>query len=163
MGRAGIHAGSGSISLKGIRRSFWNRSIFDVLLCVLTAKLFGHVRKRLGKLLLAKRQLADCPDLGVLENVRIFLVVNTAQRRWVDFDTYRLQILALLGFKSTTLQSNDFGGRIGIVGYGRAALGAEQAMNIFTGRTFATVLLDWAIDGELVFGDDYDKRWMICR
>lgn len=32
-------------------------------------------------------------------------------------------------------------------------------MDIFTGRSFAAVLLDWAINGELVFRDDYDECW----
>lgn len=49
------------------------------------------------------------------------------------------------------------------MGNGGATLGAEQAMNVFPGRAFAAVLLDWAVDGELVFGDDYDKCWLMFR
>lgn len=76
--------------------------------------------------------------------------------RWEG--TYRLEVLLQLGVEGTGLEGDDLGGGIGVVGDGRAALGAEEAVDDVTGRALgARVLLDGAVDGELVLGDDGDE------
>ena len=43
------------------------------------------------------------------------------------------------------------------MGNGRAALGAEEAVDVVARGTLARVFLDGALDGELVLGDDGDE------
>jgi len=93
------------------------------------------VLEGLGKVLLAERKLADGPDFGV-----------------------RLESLLQLRREGTGLQGNDLGGGIRVVGNGRAALGAEETMDIVAGRALAGPLLDGAVDGELVLGDNGNER-----
>lgn len=97
--------------------------------------LLGHVLERLGEVLLAERQLSDGPDLGV-----------------------RLEVLLDLGIKSTSLQSDDLRGGIGVVGDGRTALGAEETVDNVARRALgAGVGLDRAVDGELVLLDNSNE------
>lgn len=69
-------------------------------------RLLGHVGKGFSKVLLAEGQLADGPDLGV-----------------------RLQVLLDLSVESTGLERNDLRSSVGVVGDGRAALGAEETVD----------------------------------
>jgi hypothetical protein len=96
--------------------------------------LLGHVGEGLGQVLLAEGELADGPDLGV-----------------------RLEVLLNLRVEGTGLQGNDLGGGIGVVGYGRAAVGAEEAPDGLAGGALALPLLEGAVDGELVLGDNGDE------
>jgi hypothetical protein len=70
---------------------------------------------------------------------------------------YRLQVLLDLRVQSATLEGDDLRSSIGIVGDGRATLGAEQSPDGFAGGARALPLLDRAVDGELVLRDDSDK------
>lgn len=72
-------------------------------------------------------------------------------------DTYRLEGLLDLSVQSTSLQSNDLGSRIGVVGNGRATLGAEDAVDRVAGATLASPALGGAVDGQLGLGDDGDQ------
>ena len=71
--------------------------------------------------------------------------------------TYGLEVLLDLGVKSASLQGDDLRSGIGVVGDGRAALGAEEAMDILAGGALGGVLLDGAVDGKLVLGDNGDE------
>lgn len=73
--------------------------------------------------------------------------------------TYRLELLLQLGLKGAGLESNDLGGGIGVVGDGRAALGAEESVDGVSGGGRAGPLLDGAVDGQRGFGDDGDESW----
>ena len=42
---------------------------------------------------------------------------------------------------------------------GRAALGAEEAVDVLAGGALGGVLLDGTVDGELILGDDGDEGW----
>ncbi len=87
-----------------------------------------------GQALLAERQLADGPDLGV-----------------------GLERLLDLAVERAALDGNDLGRRVRVVGDRGAALGAEEAPDALAGAALALVLLDGAVDGELVLGDDADE------
>lgn len=101
---------------------------FDISVALLNRKpLLGHVLESLGKGLLAERKLANGPDLGVLLWGQISIDANN-----LGLDcrgTYRLEVLLDLGVESTGLQSDDLRGGIGVVGDGRAALGAEETVD----------------------------------
>lgn len=73
--------------------------------------------------------------------------------------TYGLQGLLDLGVKGAALEGNDLGGRVGVVGDGAAALGAEDAVDVLAGGALASPGLGGALDGELVLGDDDDEGW----
>lgn len=45
------------------------------------------------------------------------------------------------------------------MGNGRAALGAEESVDLVSGGGRAGPRLDGAVDGQLVFGDDGDESW----
>lgn len=45
------------------------------------------------------------------------------------------------------------------MGNGRAALRAEDPVNLVTGSTRASVALGGSLDGQLVLGDDGDEGW----
>ena len=74
-------------------------------------------------------------------------------------ETYRLQVLLDLGVQGAGLEGNDLRGRIRVVGNGRAALRAEDPVNLVTGSTRASVALGGSLDGQLVLGDDGDEGW----
>lgn len=80
--------------------------------------------------------------------------------RQVGEATDRLQLLLNLGIESAGLEGNDLGSSIGVVGDGRAALGAEEAVDGVSGGGGAGPLLDGAVDGEGGLGDDGDES---CR
>jgi hypothetical protein len=80
--------------------------------------------------------------------------------RQVGEATHRLQLLLDLGVQSPGLEGNDIGSSIGVVGNGRAALGAEEAMDGVSGGGGAGPLLDGTVDGEGGLGDDGDES---CR
>lgn len=73
------------------------------------------------------------------------------------YGTYRLQGLLNLSVQGTGLDSNDLGGGIGVVGNGRATLGAEEAVDSVAGRSLTRPFLDGTVDGQLVLGDDGDQ------
>lgn len=74
--------------------------------------------------------------------------------------TNRLQGLLDLGVESATLEGNDLGSTIGVVGDGRSALGAEESVDGVSRGGGAGPLLDGAVDGERGLGDDDDES---CR
>lgn len=74
-------------------------------------------------------------------------------------NTYRLESLLDLSIQSTSLQSDDLGSRIGVVGNGRATLGAEDAVDGVTGAALASPALGGAVDGQLVLGDNSDQGY----
>lgn len=65
----------------------------------------------------------------------------------VHDSTYRLESLLDLRVQSTRLQRNDLGGRIRVMGNGRATLGAEDAVNGVAGAALASPALGGAVDG----------------
>lgn len=75
---------------------------------------------------------------------------------WVK-STHRLQGLLDLRVQSTGLEGNDRRGSVRVVGNGRAAVGAEKTVDRVAGSTVAGVLLDGAVDGQDIFGDDGDE------
>lgn len=77
--------------------------------------------------------------------------------RHLRIDTYRLESLLDLRIQSTRLQSNDLGGRIGVVSNGRATLGAEDTVDGVTGAALTSPALGGALDGQLILGDDGDQ------
>ena len=89
-----------------------------------------------GQALLAEGQLADGPDLGV-----------------------GLERLLDVAVERAALEGDDLGRRVRVVGDRGAALGAEEAPDALAGAALALVLLDGAVDGELVLGDDADEGW----
>lgn len=72
-------------------------------------------------------------------------------------NTHGLEVLLDLGVQGTSLERNDLRSRIGVVGDGRAAVGAEQAPDRLSGAARALPLLDRTLDGQLVLGDDGDE------
>jgi hypothetical protein len=96
------------------------------------------VGEGLGQVLLAEGELADGPDLGV-----------------------RLEGLLNLGVEGAGLEGDDLGGGVGVVGNGRAAVGAEEAPDGLAGGALALPLLDGAVDGELVLGNDGDESYIL--
>lgn len=71
--------------------------------------------------------------------------------------THGLEVLLELGVKGTTLERNDLRGGVRVVGDGRAALGAEEAVDGVAGGAHAGPLLHGAVDGELILGNDDDQ------
>ena len=100
----------------------------------LSSNLLRHMLEGVGQALLAERQLADGPDLGV-----------------------GLERLLDLAVERAALDGDDLGRRVRVVGDRGAALGAEEAPDALAGAALALVLLDGAVDGELVLGDDADE------
>jgi hypothetical protein len=72
--------------------------------------------------------------------------------------TYRLEVLLVLDAQGATRQSNDRGRGIGVVGDWRAAVGAEDAVDVLSGRALASPALGGAFDGQLVLGDNDNER-----
>lgn len=68
--------------------------------------------------------------------------------------TYRLQVLLDLGVQSTGLESDDRGRSVGVVGNGRAALGAEDTVDGLAGGAVLCEALGRAVEGQGVLGDD---------
>jgi hypothetical protein len=60
-------------------------------------------------------------------------VTGFSFRGTVEVATHRLQVLLQLRVKSASLEGNDLRGGIGVVGNGRAALGAEETVDAFAG------------------------------
>lgn len=73
--------------------------------------------------------------------------------------TYRLEVLLDLSVQSTSLQSDDLRGRIGVVGNGRATLGTEDAVDSVARRAFAGPGLGGTVDGQRCLGNDSDQSW----
>lgn len=96
--------------------------------------LLGHAIKRLRQLLRHKRQFGLGPDLSI-----------------------RLQRLLDLGVERAGLERNNLGRRIRVVGNGRAAGWAKDAMHRLARRALAGPRLGLAADFELVLGDDGDE------
>lgn len=87
-------------------------------------------------MLLAEGQLADGPNFGI-----------------------GLEGLLDLGGEGTGLEGDDLGGRVGVVGNGRATVGAEDAVHGVPGATLAGPGLGGAVEGQLVLGDDGDQSY----
>jgi len=75
------------------------------------------------------------------------------ERRERKKGTYRLQPLLDLAVQRPALNRDD-GSGFGVVSDGGAALGAEPAVDGVSGVGDALPLLDGAVGGELVLGDD---------
>lgn len=73
--------------------------------------------------------------------------------------THRLQVLLDFRVQSTSLQSDDLRGRIGVVGDGRAALGAEDAVDGMARRALAGPGLGGTVDGQSGLRDDGDESY----
>lgn len=146
-------------SLSHVSVSLNSRSFpFRQILSPSISPLLGHVLEGVGKALLAERQLADSPDLGVLQS-------NVSRQPWLRILhsglTYRLQVLLDLGVQSTSLQSDDLGGSIGVVSNGGATLRAEDAVDGMARRALARPGLGGTVDGQSGLGDDGDQSyWM---
>lgn len=74
--------------------------------------------------------------------------------------SHRLQVLLDLRVESATLESDDLGRRLGIVGDGRSALGAEKSPDSFTRAACALPLLNGAVYGQLVLGNNADEGYI---
>jgi hypothetical protein len=90
--------------------------------------------ERLGQVLLAEWQLADRPDLRI-----------------------RLQLFLQLRVEAPGLHSDDGRGGVGVVSNGRAALGAEDAVDGFARASHSGPALGGALDRKLVFEDHGDE------
>jgi hypothetical protein len=123
-----------------------------------------HTLEGLGEVLLAEGQLALSPDFGVLRGKK---VISPTSQSYADLlrlyarigNTYRLESLLDLSIQSTGLQSDNLGSRIGVVGNGRATLGAEDTVDGVTGAALACPALGGAVDGQLVLGDNSDQGY----
>jgi hypothetical protein len=73
--------------------------------------------------------------------------------------TYRLQGFLDLTVQRSGFDGDDLGGRIGVVGDGRTALGAKDTMHGFARATRACPALGGTLHGELVLGHDGDEGW----
>lgn len=82
--------------------------------------LLRHMLERLSQVLLAERKLANGPDLGVLEGIQISMGPIPRDR-----STYWLEGFLDLRVQSTSFQSDNFWGRVGIVRDGRATFRTE--------------------------------------
>lgn len=71
--------------------------------------------------------------------------------------TYGLQGLLDLRVQSAGLQSDNLRSRIGVVGNGRATLGAEDTVDGVARATLARPGLGGAGDGQSGLGDDGDE------
>lgn len=71
--------------------------------------------------------------------------------------SHRLEVLPDLGVESAALESDDLGGRVGVVGDGRSAVGAEESPDGLARAALALPLLDGAVDGQLVLRDDANE------
>lgn len=90
--------------------------------------------------------------------------VEGQQRREIS---HRLEVLLDLGIEGATLDGDDLGCGLGIVGDWRAALGAEESPDGLARAARALVLLDGAVDGQLVLRDNADEgclaKWSACK
>jgi hypothetical protein len=107
---------------------------------------------------------SDSWQKGSLLTVQISVSCMLSQQskyKCVEYEglsTYRLEVLLDLGVEGTSLEGNDLRGGIGVVGDGRATLGAEEAVDdIARAALGARVLLDGAVNGQLVLRDDGDE------
>jgi len=73
--------------------------------------------------------------------------------------TYGLQSFLDLSVESTGFEGDDRWGSLGVMGDGRTALGAEDAMDGLAGAAILGVGLGGTSDGERVLRDDGDKSW----
>lgn len=71
--------------------------------------------------------------------------------------THRLQLLLDLRVQGAGLDGDDLGRSVRVVGDGRAALRAENAMHGLAGAAHAGPALGRALDSQLVLGDDGDE------
>ena len=72
-------------------------------------------------------------------------------------ETYRLQGLLDLAVESTGLEGDDGRGSLGVVGNGRTALGAEDAVDGQAGAASLGVRLGRTLDSQRILGDDGDQ------
>lgn len=107
--------------------------------------------KWLGQVFLAERQLANGPDLGILFRS----VVSRA--RGIRGQAHRLERLLDIAVQRASLDGNDFRGRIGVMGNGRAALRTEDTVDSMARRAVAGVLFGRAINSQLGLGNDGNK------
>lgn len=77
--------------------------------------------------------------------------------------TYRLKVLLDLSVQSTSLQSDDLRGRIGVVSNGRATLRAEDTVDSIARRALARPGLGGTVDGQRVLGNDGDQSYTDVR
>lgn len=97
---------------------------------------------------------SQCPIRAQGQIQVVFMRLVVGKRK-----TNRLQVLLDLGVEGTGLERNNLRGSIGVVGNGRAALGAEESVDGVSRSGRAGPLLDGAVDGEGGFGDDGDEGW----
>lgn len=71
--------------------------------------------------------------------------------------THRLQCLFNFSVECTSLEGDDRRGGIRVMGNGRATFRAEKTVDVLTRASFARVLLDRAVDGQYILGDDGDE------
>lgn len=90
----------------------------------------------------------------------VVVVNSTAQREEKTGWTNRLKLLLDLGIQSAALDGNDLGRGVRVVGNGRAALAAEDAVHGLARGALAGPRLGRAVDGELVLGDDDHEGWI---
>ena len=92
-------------------------------LCLLPSDkgLLGHVHKRLLEVLLAEGKLGLRPNFGVLYAARLDESAHAITSRVPD-DSYRLEGLLDLDVEASSLESDDLGSTLRVVGDGRAAL-----------------------------------------
>lgn len=76
---------------------------------------------------------------------------------------YRLEVLLDLGREGAGLEGDDLWCGVGVMGDRGATVGTEETPDGFAGRALALPLLDGAVDGELVFGDDSDECYEEMR
>lgn len=122
----------------------------------------------MGEILLAEGQLSISPDLGVLNASEQQSISNRAsiwhvtrkpdtghmESKGRGFSAYGLELLLVLEAEGTALEGNDLGLRVWGVGNGRAALGAEDAVDVLLGATGLGEALGGTFDRDLVLEDD---------
>ena len=119
-------------------------------------------------MLLAEGQLADSPDLGILDTPSKSATISRRKSRKTGKGqqlgvgkTYRLQgLLDLLG-EGPGLDGDDGRRGLGIVGNVRAALAAEDAVHGLARGADVGVALGGARDGHLVLLEDSDEGWRV--
>ncbi|GAO47909.1 hypothetical protein G7K_2105-t1 [Saitoella complicata NRRL Y-17804] len=112
-----------------------NHTSYSYILHILHGRcLLRHVVKLLAQLLLHKRQLGNTPNLSL-----------------------RLQLLLLLHIERSRLHRNNLRRGIGVVRDRTSALGAENPVDVLSGRSRGSVRLGGSLDGDFGFGDNSDE------
>ena len=75
--------------------------------------------------------------------------------------TYRLQGLLDIPVESSSLESNDLGGSLGVVGNRGTALRAEDAVDSKSRSAGSSPALNGSLDGQLVLRNDGDEGWQM--